>query len=454
MARDDRVAQLIDLLRDAISSGDDDLAQVVRSDLFKEFGLEMNKGGIASFYANGGKVKIPQLSTDVANITDVYEAIDDPSYVRDTTRIDNLRRGSKVTRKMGYDKIFETFEKKGINRATIKKFKNIPKIADFDNAKDFSNALKKFRETAFKGLTDKQINTIRSSGFLSNYAKDVRSALPDFGKGASRRMINTALNEMYDYVFMTPESAVGVRKPKIQSKIYTQIRETGRNTLNKAQQLNLDYALSQVDKLFKSGNVAKAGKMLAAISTMVAKGVFARVPGIDLLITSEMGSGELPEEGTPEYEELMQSIEQKNQGGMMNIDYMTRPLGYANGGFEDRMERLEREMMDMEMERRQDMATGDPEMERDSTYGTITDDNIINIALQIAREQGNTSDENINLIIDQLSAITPSFEETMRKETGYIVPKGLSSLKEKLDVFLGLRSDPMLRRDVGFERVK
>ena len=39
--------------------------------------------------------KIPQLSTDVANISDVYEAMDDPSYVRDTTRITNLQKLEK-----------------------------------------------------------------------------------------------------------------------------------------------------------------------------------------------------------------------------------------------------------------------------------------------------------------------------------------------------------------------
>ena len=64
MARDDRVAQLIQLLRDADASGNDDLAQEVRSDLFKEFGLEMNNGGMMNInnmtaplgYDNGGQV--------------------------------------------------------------------------------------------------------------------------------------------------------------------------------------------------------------------------------------------------------------------------------------------------------------------------------------------------------------------------------------------------------------
>jgi hypothetical protein len=51
---------------------------------------------------------------------------------------------------------------------------------------------------------------------------------------------------------------------------------------------------------------------------------------MDLLIPTTMGSGELPEEGTPEYEQLMQDMG-KNQGGMMDINFMTRPLGYKDG---------------------------------------------------------------------------------------------------------------------------
>ena len=68
---------------------------------------------------------------------------------------------------------------------------------------------------------------------------------------------NKYLAENFDFVFETKGSATGVKKPKTQSKIYTQIRETGKNTLNKAQQLNLDFALSQVDKLFKTIRLRK-----------------------------------------------------------------------------------------------------------------------------------------------------------------------------------------------------
>jgi hypothetical protein len=328
------------------------------------------EGGIVSLYSNGGKVKIPQLSTDVANISDVYEAIDDPSYVRDTTRISNLRRGSKVTRSMGYDKIFETFEKNKISKATIQKFKNIPKITDFDNAKDFSKALKKFRETAFKGLDNKQLNVIRSSGFLSNYAKDVRSALPAFGKGADKRMLNKALNDTFEYVFMSPDTAVGVKKPKIQSKVYTEIREMAKKTLDKAQRLNLDYALSQVDKLFKAGSTKKAQAMLAAIGTLVSKGAFGAVlkasghpvaMGVGFALDAPMliEAAEKVKEETIDpliFESAEKMVEGENilkqmfmpkmdEGGMMDINDMTRPIGYNNGG-DVTLEEIMRDMQD------------------------------------------------------------------------------------------------------------
>ena len=138
----------------------------------------------------------------------------------------------------------------------------------------------------------------------------------------------------------------------------------------------------------------------------------------------------------------------------MDINYMTRPLGYRNGGFEDRMSMLRKAMTDTEAQRLADMEIGDPEMERSSTYGTVTEDNILDVAMRIANQQGDMSSENINLIISQLQALTPSLEQTMGEEMGWEVPKKLQSLKEKIDIFRGLKSDPMLRRDVGFERVK
>ena len=142
------------------------------------------------------------------------------------------------------------------------------------------------------------------------------------------------------------------------------------------------------------------------------------------------------------------------KGGMMDINEMTKPLGYDSGGFEDRMSMLRKAMTDTEATRKADMATGDPEMGKTSTFGTVTERNIEDVAWKIAKQQGDTSQENIDLIIRQLMALTPSMEQTMGEEMGYAIPKGLDALKDKASIMMGLKSDPMLRRDVGFERVK
>jgi hypothetical protein len=284
--------------------------------------------------------KIPQLGSSVRGISEVYDMIKNPEYVRPTTRIDNLKRAidrgteSTVVRSAGYNKLFQTFLKNGISSATVNKFKLIPDIADFDNAKSYSEALKKFRNTAFKGLSNAQLRIVESSGFLSQYAKDQRLKLLKSGKNFDMKNLNKVLDQMYDFTFMTEKSAAGVAKPKLQSKIYTQIRDMAKRTLNKAQRLNLDYALSQVDDLFKSGKVVKAAKMLAGISTLVAKGAFGKaLPVVGNLITTEMGSGELTPEGIEEFKkDQTQARMNKRGGGLMDINYMTRPLGYHEGG--------------------------------------------------------------------------------------------------------------------------
>ena len=140
---------------------------------------------------------------------------------------------------------------------------------------------------------------------------------------------------------------------------------------------------------------------------------------------------------------------------MTDIYEMTRPLKkYEHGGFEDRMSMLKKAMTGTEADRRVDMETGDPEMERTSTFGAITEDNILDVAMKIARQQGDTSERNINLIISQLQALAPSMEQTMRKELTPTSTKGLKYLFDKMNIMAGRKSDPMLRRDVGFGRVE
>jgi len=128
-----------------------------------------------------------------------------------------------------------------------------------------------------------------------------------------------------------------------------------------------------------------------------------------------------------------------NKGGMMDINEMTRPIGYAHGGFHDNFENR-MEMLNESM--------------RDDENQTMREPDITSIAFKIAQQQGNTSEENINRIIRQLMALMPSVNQTMKNELTPLMNKGLAGLFDKIGVMTGQQSDPMLRRDVGFERVK
>ena len=124
-----------------------------------------------------------------------------------------------------------------------------------------------------------------------------------------------------------------------------------------------------------------------------------------------------------------------NEGGMMNINEMTRPVGYANGGFENRMEMLRDSMRDDENKR-------------------MVQPDVTSVALKIAQQQGDTSEANINKIIRQLMAMVPSVNQSMKDELTPTMSKGITGLLDKIGVMMGQKSDPKLNRNVGFSRVR
>ena len=124
-----------------------------------------------------------------------------------------------------------------------------------------------------------------------------------------------------------------------------------------------------------------------------------------------------------------------NEGGMMNINEMTKPIGYANGGFENRMEMLKESMRDDENKR-------------------MRQPDVTSVALKIAQQQGDTSEANINKIIRQLMAMVPSVNQSMKDELTPTMSKGIAGLLDKISVMMGQKSDPKLNRNVGFSRVR
>ena len=129
-------------------------------------------------------------------------------------------------------------------------------------------------------------------------------------------------------------------------------------------------------------------------------------------------------------------LDNKAGGGMMNINDMITPIGMRNGGdpVQERMSMLRESM-------------------RDDEAQTMRGADITGVAFRIAQDQGNTSKENIRLITSQLMALVPSLMKTVADETTPVFSRGVTSLLDKIGVMLGQKSDPKLRRDVGFSRV-
>ena len=289
--------------------------------LLKNFGvgptIAKKEGGIVQM-SNGGDPLLgklvqnlknkPKLGSTTETMTDVMDALNVPSDTvtkRPSSRIANILKGSKVDRAMGPE-LFEVFKKKGISSAQIRNIVNVPNIMDYaDDFDGFNKAMKKYRTTALKGLNDSQIATIKNSGFLSGYAEQMRADILKKGvtvgkdgkvkvkpkyKNAitiknnkpviSMAFQNKYLDENFDFVFKSKGTATGVKKPKIQSQVYTKIQELADKVkMNAKQKLNLDFALAQIDKLFQAGQTKKAKAALSAVVALVSKGAFGKVVG-------------------------------------------------------------------------------------------------------------------------------------------------------------------------------
>jgi hypothetical protein len=141
-----------------------------------------------------------------------------------------------------------------------------------------------------------------------------------------------------------------------------------------------------------------------------------------------------------------------NKGGMMNINEMIRPISMQNGGdpVQERKDMMLKAMTRKEGERRADMNTGNPEMERMSTYGEMPQSDLIKLALQIAGQQGDTSEENIRKIVMQLSQTLPSLQQDMSDERRSPISSGVASLID----MLGMNRRTNLDRNVSASRTR
>ena len=414
MARDDRIAQLLALLEEARSNDDQDKIIEIESDLFREFkGLEMNQGGMMNInemtrpvgYENGGNVITRRLASTRAEkpFEDFLKDIGDERFIKKDDKTGKIR-GAKG------------------NWAKYLTSKNI-KVGSVEATDELNRLLKAAGKPLYVDIA--------SAG--KNFSEEIISAVTGTQPGESgARKARNAANSKIVEIKKIATQAEGANSTKAKQKLLTTLFE-------------------------KSFPVLKTvPKYAALLSTAVASKAFGYIP-----IATELGSDDEMFEQLEEEQKKQQMMdkynvtqEQMNQianqpidllapinkqgGGMLNMDEMIRPLGYKHGGFHDtfknRMEMLRESMRDEENQR-------------------MRDPDITSVALQIAKQQGDSSEKNINLIIDQLTALMPSLTKTMEKELTPLSTQGLKYLFDKMNILAGEKSDPMLRRDVGFERV-
>jgi SLT domain-containing protein len=297
MSRQDRIAQLMALLNDAESSGDDDKIIEIKSDIFKEFGIEKNMGGMASMddmtrpvgYENGGNVTRRLSSTRAKKPFEDF--LRDIGFTKKDEKTGKLR-GAKG------------------DWAKYLTSKNI-KVGSAEATDELNNLLKAAGKPTYID--------IKTAG--KNFSEDIISAITGTEPGErGARDIRNATNSKIVEIKKVATQAEGANSTKAKQKLLTTLFE-------------------------KSFPVLKqVPKYATLLSTAIASKAFGYMP-----IATEMGDAELPKEsmkdqvmknmdfsGPSANAQLLEQMSQdaamnKRGGGMMNMDEMIRPLGYKRG---------------------------------------------------------------------------------------------------------------------------
>lgn len=138
-----------------------------------------------------------------------------------------------------------------------------------------------------------------------------------------------------------------------------------------------------------------------------------------------------------------------------DINQMTRPVSSAVVDFTNDKEAMIKAFNEAKASKSNRVSDMDrmemlKDSMRDDENQRMRSPDIVSVALQIARSQGDTSEDNINLIIRQLQSLVPSVTQTTEKETTPLMSQGIQGLLEKI----GVMPNPMMNRSVGFGRVR
>ena len=303
----------------------------------------------------------------------------------------------------------------------------------------FNNALKELNlsKAEFNSQLRKAGVSLSNQRSKTNY---LNKLLKDAGLGTSyKNVISSKPSEVLTKKGQVEVGMGGKRPGNLGAPENQKIWSDGTKVQKRAEKLfktvseQRKYFVDQMQKVYK--NIPK--KQILELFKNVVKGIKTASPmGIMQELTMDMI------EQNPEIMTLMPGYlntepQVYNKGGMMNINEMIKPLGMQEGGdpLKERMEMLKDSMRDDENKR-------------------MVQPDVTSVALKIAQQQGDTSEENINKIIRQLMAMVPSVNQTMKDELTPTMSKGITGLLDKIGVMMGQKSDPKLNRNVGFSRVR
>ena len=354
---------------------------------------------------------------------------------------------------MAENNLFGT-KKPSIRGDTNAFFNKIKQIGESTN-KNFTKAdgsvdMKKFAKFAKKSgvnLYNKSPSgIIKFNAWFNKLDKNVKYDLVAVDKpGPKKGGAGTGFNTGETKIKQPP----GTKGAPSNDKIYTEGEKLNKQALKKFPKSRTERLKFIVDGLYK-----KFWKYQHVTKKFLTN--FVKTGGFKMHPFFLMGDMSMKMMEDPEFTNSIGLGEPKqmtfNQGGMMDIDYMTRPLGMQAGGdpIQERKAMMQKAMTLKEGQRRADMETGDPEMQSDSTYGNMSIEDITKLAMTIAQQQGDSSEENIRQIMRQLSAVLPSLQQDMSNERRSPVASGLNSLIDKF----GLNRKTNLDRDVSQYRVR
>ena len=314
--------------------------------------------------------------------------------VRPTSSYKNIEKLSQVERDMGYEKRFQVkgIDSPGrVAEIRLLISKKAPNVENFMTQRGvdweaYDRALKRFRLTVLEPLikqNPKAMDILTSPAYLDQFAAETRQNMINNPKlrtiygiekvfdKKSREMkwkvpqwaINIE-NQKLGYIFQSANPRGGLPPGgKVQSKFYQMAQGFWKKfsanmpkEMKALKNVNFKLAINEVDKMLTTAKTALQKKQaimaLTALLTSISKGTFgASLMGLSkasgaynvllgagaisdvLTPTDFLGSKEKDEYAYFPVEEKVEPapIERFNRGGIMDINHMTRPLGYALG---------------------------------------------------------------------------------------------------------------------------